>query len=207
MRRHAAVVVAVLCALAALQCSSKKKTTHTPSSLSAIYNEQTIAALRSTGGIRVDRIARVEQSDGLTALFALGEYRLVQSGPSGRDADRAFARRRKPHRENRNDPRRFLRSALPVTTTYAQEFSVTGDSGVGDIYLCNNGKIFATVERSTLQDRNGPTPTECRKSTPSMFAAAVVTSRTCTLGSRRKKERRHTHRVPPYLLHAERTVT
>jgi len=77
MQRLCVITAVVLCCLATLQCSSHQKT-NTPSSLSEIYSQPAIAALKSAGAIRVDRITRTQQ--GSLSEFGLKEYRVVQPG-------------------------------------------------------------------------------------------------------------------------------
>ncbi len=82
MRHWFVFVGGVLSILATLHCSSDNKQTksYTPSSLSEIYSEGSISALRGTGNIRVDRIARLGAKDVPDNLFDLKEYRLIQPG-------------------------------------------------------------------------------------------------------------------------------
>jgi len=76
--RHCSAIAIAVAIVSIAGCSSSKKT-NTPS-LREIYSEQAIAALKSAGEMRVDRITRTPQDS--ISEFGLKEYRVVQPGRS-----------------------------------------------------------------------------------------------------------------------------
>ena len=148
MRRFLIVVGTAVCALAALQCASEKKT-NTPSSLSAIYGENSIAALRGTREIRVDRIARGEHAD--DEDFVLDEYRLVKSGRvlSSEEATRL--------RQLLLDPNSY--TTMPYLCVFEPQvaFTLTGDDSSCYFVLANDCHLAAL---QTVHSREDVTLTE-----------------------------------------------
>lgn len=147
MQRLFMIAGAVVCTLTTLQCSSKTKTNNTPSSIGAIYNEQTIAALHGTGEIRVDRITRAADLSS-DVFFDLNEYRLVRPGRVLSDEEAARLRKLLL------DPNSYTTMPYECAFDAQVAFTLAGDDSSYYFVLANDCHLAALQTAHSREDVN-----------------------------------------------------
>jgi hypothetical protein len=126
MRRTRLLTAAAVFAVStAFQCNPSSD--KTPSSIDQVYQAGTVAALRSNGDLRIDRVGRPSSSDSLRGLFELRDYSLIESGRMLSASEAATLRR------TLLDPRTYTK--VGYLCIFDPEFAITVPHDTDKIYV------------------------------------------------------------------------